>query len=113
MPRLGMLKGVNGDELKIDFSLLTSASVLFDALYVAGGEASVTTLKREAKALHFINEAYLHCKAIAATGARDVMVNAGVVLSREAQPAKGAAEFIKAIAEHRHWSREMKEHVPA
>ena len=134
-PRLGMLKGVNGDELKIDFSLLTSASVLFDALYVAGGEASVTTLKREAKALHFINEAYLHCKAIAATGAgvdlvnashvgarlgdanagkpKDVMVNEGVVLSREAPPAKVAAEFIKAIAEHRHWSREMKEQVPA
>src|SRR3569623_1686307 len=134
-PRLGMLKGVNGDELKIDFSLLTSASVLFDALYVAGGEASVTTLKREAKALHFINEAYLHCKAIAATGAgvdlvnashvgarlgdanagkpKDVMVNEGVVLSREAPPAKVAAEFIKAIAEHRRWSREMKEQVPA
>jgi len=134
-PRLGMLKSADGDELKIDFSLLTSASVLFDALYVAGGDASVATLKHEAKALHFINEAYLHCKAIAATGAgvdlvnashvgarlgdangvkpKDVLVNEGVVLSREASPAKVATEFVKAIAQHRHWSREMKEQVPA
>ena len=36
-PRLGTLKGDDGDELLIDFSLLTASSVLFDAVYVPGG----------------------------------------------------------------------------
>ena len=63
-PRLGTLKGANGEEVKIDFSFLTAASVLFDAVYVPGGEKSVAALKREADAIHFVNEAYKHCKAI-------------------------------------------------
>lgn len=68
-PRLGNLTGASGKEVKIDFSFLTTASVLFDAVYVPGGERNVAALKDEADALHFINEAYKHCKAIAATGA--------------------------------------------
>ena len=36
-PRLGVLTGAGGEEIKIDFSLLTAASVLFDAVYVPGG----------------------------------------------------------------------------
>jgi catalase len=134
-PRLGFLTGSNGEKVKIDFSLLTAASVLFDAVFVPGGEASVEALKQEADALHFVNEAYRHCKAIAATGAgvallqasalgaknaaktaakeNQIISDAGVVTSRSAQPGKVAAEFIRAIAQHRHWSREIPDAVPA
>lgn len=132
-PRLGQLKGNNGEEVKIDFSFLTSASVLFDAVYIPGGERSIEALKGVPKALHFINEAFKHCKAIAATGTAvdllqvtyladklkeanrkgAVVVDEGVVISRDAPPAKVIAEFIKAIAQHRHWSREQHDHVPA
>jgi catalase len=134
-PRLGSLKSANGAEVNIDFSLLTAGSVLFDAVYVPGGERSVETLKGEAKALHFINEAYKHCKTIAATSAGIELVRAsylgaeailepsaggnqtgtdeGVIIGRDAEVGNVAAEFIHAIAQHRHWSREMKDQVPA
>ena len=68
-PRLGVLTGANGEECKADFSFLTGSSVLFDAVYVPGGDASVGTLKGEPEVLAFVDEAYRHCKAIAATGA--------------------------------------------
>jgi catalase len=133
-PRLGFLKGANGEEVKIDFSFLTAASVLFDAVYIPGGEKSAAALKGEADALHFINEAYKHCKAIAATGAGVEVLSAsylgavkgeatsvgnrlvadeGVITGQDAQAGKAALEFIKAIAQHRHWSREVKDQVPA
>jgi catalase len=134
-PRLGSLRSTNGTEIEIDFSLLTAGSVLFDAVYVPGGEESIAMLKGEAKALHFIAEAYQHCKTIAATGAGleflrasglgvdnlpggdggsiQVIADEGVIISRHPQADHIAAEFIKAIAHHRHWSREMKAQVPA
>ena len=40
-PRLGMLTGSDGEQVKADFSFLTASSVLFDAVYVPGGEASI------------------------------------------------------------------------
>jgi catalase len=68
-PRLGVLTGVGGEQIKADFSFLAGSSVLFDAVYVPGGETSVETLEREPEAVNFLNEAYKHCKTIAATGA--------------------------------------------
>jgi catalase len=131
-PRLGFLKGAGGEEVKIDFSFLTSSSVLFDAVYIPGGEKSVEALKREADAIHFVNEAYKHCKAIAATGAGVDLLDAsyvktgktnsdkgaapkdeGVIIGSDAQASRVATGFIKAIAQHRNWSRETEEQVPA
>jgi catalase len=134
-PRLGSLRSANGGQVHIDFSLLTAGSVLFDAVYVPGGDESVELLKGEGKALHFIHEAYKHCKAIAATGTGmellrasylgreaiadvstggdPVVTDEGVVIGGEARVDDVAAEFIKGIAQHRHWSRETKDQVPA
>ncbi len=47
-------------------SFLTTASVFYDAVYVPGGINSVATLEAEPDAIHFLNEAFKHCKAIAA-----------------------------------------------
>ncbi|MCL5800997.1 MAG: catalase HPII [Gammaproteobacteria bacterium] len=129
--RLGNLKSVKGKEIKIDFSFLTTSSVMFDAVYIPGGENSVTTLKSQANVLQFVSEAYKHCKTIAATGegvellqhasqgvAKIVAANPsqdhtvaedGVIFSRNAQVGKITAQFIKAVAQHRHWSRETKD----
>lgn len=122
-PRLGFLTSTTGTELKIDFSLLTTASVLFDAVFVPGGNRSVEALKAETAAIHFVNEAYKHCKTIAATGAGagllrasyldESLMDEGVIISPGDHPGKVAAKFIKAIAQHRHWSREIKDSVPA
>jgi catalase len=125
-PRLGVVTGANGEQFKVDFSFLTGSSVLFDAVYIPGGDASIEALKQEAEAAEFVNEAYKHCKAIAASGAgvgflatslagkfnepeesgNQASVNEGVVSSRDAAISNVAKSFIEAIAQHRHWERE-------
>jgi catalase len=125
-PRLGTLTGANGEEVKADFSFLTGSSVLFDAVYVPGGERSVASLKKEPEAANFLDEAYKHCKAIAASAegvglletagvvkqSSGEVANAdrtqpGLVTSRDASSAKLGNAFIEAIAQHRHWEREI------
>ena len=112
----------DGSEMKVDYALRTVASVLFDAVYVPGGAQSVDTLLTEADAYEFVNEAFRHCKAIAATGAGVKFVNTtfagkakddkAVILSEKG--AKDAADkFVNAIAEHRNWERETARKVPA
>ncbi|WP_210515359.1 catalase [Hymenobacter terricola] len=117
---LGTLHGLGGEELLINGTFQSTASVLYDAVYVAGGEASVAKLKQDADAVRFVNEAFRHCKPIAASGAgidllkaaaypgADDMLSAdGVVTSSEAQVGGLAPKFIAAIARHRFWSREL------
>jgi catalase len=114
-PRLGSLKTGKGAEVKIDFSLLTAGSVLFDAVYVPGGKSSVEALKAEARAIHFVDEAFKHCKTIGATAegaellraSRAGVADEGVIINKEAQA------FIKAMMDHRHWTRQRKDDVPA
>ena len=132
-PRLGFLKSSKGAEAKVDFSLLTASSVLFDAVYIPGGEKSVKALQKHAEALEFLQEAYKHCKTIAAHGAGVELIRAcnltngaatgepqtkeqsgeeGVIIGGDDQAGKIASQFIKAMAQHRHWSREKKLHPP-
>lgn len=119
-PHLGIIASAKGKQINVDQSLLTAASVLFDAVYVPGGQKSVAALQKEPNAIHFINEAYKHCKVIAADGEgtkllfitnaciknnntdksdKNYMAN-GVLLNHNPK------EFIKAIAQHRFWERE-------
>jgi catalase len=88
---------------------LTSKSVQFDALFVAGGTASLTS---NGQAVHFVEEAFSHYKAIGAAGDGAAVLRAalgslsrepGVVVAPTAQAA--AASFVGAVAAHRHWSR--------
>jgi catalase len=122
-PRGGTLKSARGGGVPVDFSLLTVGSVLFDAVFVPGGEESVKTLSADARARLFVTEAYKHCKALAATGAgvallpgadagaarhRTGALEEGVVAGGDGDVAKVAAEFIAAVKRHRAWSREAK-----
>jgi catalase len=126
-PHGGMLKTSAGKELPIDFSLLTASSVLFDAVLVPGGDASIAALENEPKAPYFIAEAYSHYKAIGATGkgadlvrlamqmvpkhppyqaaSGQVHSDKGVVLGEDQQADLVAKAFIQAVAQHRHWQR--------
>jgi catalase len=113
--RLGSLKTAKGGTAKIDFSLLTAGSVLFDAVYVPGGKSSVEALKADARAIHFVDEAFKHCKTIGATAegaellraSRAGVADEGVIVNKDAHA------FIKAMALHRHWGRQRKDDVPA
>lgn len=125
-PHGGTLIGVNGAVIPVDHSLLTTSSVMFDALYIPGGARSIVHLLGDADALHFVNETYKHCKTIAATGegcelidasyvgaGPDAPLAAGVLLGRDVTAHQIATEFIAAISRHRHWGREMQARVPA
>jgi len=130
-PRLGTLQGEDGDELLIDFSLLTTSSVLFDAVYLPGGTRSVKALGADRDAIEFVTEAFRHCKAIVATsegvellrvcpgvldaksrgngaGNGDAAAAEGVIVSREAADAMLIRRFLNAIAAHRFWNRARK-----
>ncbi|HVP27901.1 MAG TPA: catalase [Myxococcota bacterium] len=127
-PRLGPVRDSNGDEHWVEQSLLTGASVLFDAVYVPGG-GGVATLVAERDAVDWIAETYRHCKPIAATGegvallrrcpelvdaveaARDDGAppprdgDAAIVVSASPPSEAILARFVSAIAHHRNWTR--------
>ena len=100
-----------------------TASVLWDAVYIPGGAKSIDTLSAQADAVEFINEAFRHCKAIAATGegvnfvrnetyARRAASDKAVILSEDLKT-ETTQNFINAIAQHRNWDRETARKVPA
>ena len=116
-PHIGEVAGDNGvTEAKKTFANCTS--VLFDAVYVPGGEGSVQILNEIPAARRFIDEAYKHGKPIAASSAGVELVNGtqtgelvaggdaaeqGVLL--DDQPNNLAPKFIEAIAQHRFHNR--------
>lgn len=120
-PRNGVIENSEGKAVVADFSLLTTASVLFDAVYVPGGAKSIETLAADADACHFVNEAYKHCKAICATGDTAAFLDQTFVgtsvddeaVITEKKPGDAATAFITAIANHRNWDRETARKVPA
>lgn len=120
-PHLGKIKTSGGDSVKVNASLQTAASVLFDAVYVPGGQASIDALKQEPDALRFIHEAFMHCKAIAATGegvellktaatagAEALLSSDGIITDSNADGSAITQKFIDTIGQHRFWSREKK-----
>jgi len=118
-PRLGSISTSAKTMLPVDHSFLTAASVLFDAVYIPGGKDSIDALLSEANAIHFVNEAYKHCKAIAADQDALSVLKAsyipgaeeGVIIGKD--PAMMGRSFLEAIAGHRVWTREKIRKVPA
>ena len=125
-PKLGDIIGISGKKIKADQSFLIAASVLFDGVYIAGGNECVQALIGEPDALHFVEEAYKHCKPIAAenieflayTYIGNIMKNEGynekadgVVLKDNKENFANA--FINALKQHRFWKRENENKIPA
>ena len=124
-PKLGAITAESNAVFKVNQSLLTAASVLYDAVYVPGGVNSVATLAGEPDAVHFLNEAFKHCKAIAAHADAKQVLEAtyfgkklsskiqeeGLLVNKDVKAL--AKEFIAAVAKHRFWEREKPRKVPA
>lgn len=129
----GKIKSDSGDTLETDKSHVTTGSIMYDAVFIPGGK-HVDTLKKQGDVLHFINEAYKHCKALGFTGEAIRLLqesnvgsgainfadgdgddDMGVIIAKEG---KGSDDFLEkfknAILQHRHWSRAAnKDMVPA
>lgn len=129
-PKLGKILGKDNTEIMVDESFLTAASVLYDAVYVPGGVNAVATLEAEADAVHFLNEAFKHCKAIAADESalqvlgstyffkklpaeysRETVLREGIVVSANLKTLNST--FIEMIGMHRFWERENPRKIPA
>jgi len=125
-PKLGVVKSTgNAASIKADQSLLTAASVLFDAVFVPDG--TFDSLNANPNAVRFVNEAFRHCKAIAGDGQGAGMVRAAIEKLTHQKPEAELApdaglvlneagnvrdnsfhkRFVKAIANHRFWEREQ------
>ena len=112
---LSPLKSEDGQELKVDHTFLTSDSVLFDAIYVAGGKKCKELLLRNKESIKFLKEGFSHFKAIgAAYEAAEILEAAeigngpGVIVAEDAQELTIFSDaFIGAAAEHRHWDRDI------
>ncbi|MGP4081171.1 catalase [Pseudalkalibacillus sp. R45] len=108
--KLGAVKGTDGSRLEVDHTFLTADSVLFDAVYAVGGKNESKKFYNDAA--YFINEAFMHFKPIGATheGTKwlkkmEYDKSPGVVIGKDIN--EFTNEFLGAIAEHRHWDREL------
>ncbi|MUH37118.1 catalase [Zobellia amurskyensis] len=117
-PHGGTVTCDEGMEHKVDASIMTTESVLFDAVYIPGGKSSIEAISAQAKFTKFVNESYKHCKAIAVNGEAEAFLkNTAIsdITGDDALFVNGKPEaFIKAIAKHRNWKRREKaEKIPA
>jgi len=122
---LGPVVGDDGSTLLPRFTLLTTSSVLFDALVVPGGEASVARLASISVAERFLRDAWRHCKPMAFLGEAASLWAAlalrqpsidrpgidvedpqlGVLVAERSSDAH-AATFLSMVARHRYWRRQ-------
>ncbi|UZO82340.1 catalase [Aquimarina sp. ERC-38] len=96
-------------EHEVNAAIMTTESVLFDAVFIPGGKKSVETLLSKAKFSKFVKEAYKHCKAIAVANEgeqlladlkeQDVSKDKAIFINKDSEA------FCKAIAQHRNWDR--------
>lgn len=116
-PRHGMVEGDDGKDLPVKNSYLTAASVLYDAVYLPGGTSALVL---NGDAVHFLNEAFRHCKPIAYDeSAADVMAatyfggspHPGCFTGSDTQAL--AKNFIEGMKQHRFWEREIPGPIPA
>ena len=131
-PHLGSVSTANGRQLVVDHTFASMPSVMFDAVLIAGGSQSAAALCALGDVVHFVLEAYKHCKTICALndGAQllstlgfkldknpDVLAvpTAGVMMADARKVADGQVSqvFIAAMALHRHWDRLNIDAVPA
>lgn len=128
---LGMITSAEGQQLEANKSYANSGSIMYDALYIAGGKQSVDTLMLHKDAKDFVNDAFVHAKAIGATNeAVDLLMSSdvqrislagvetqgqlfydlGIVTIRNiADLTAFNQEFINALAQHRHWMRQNQD----
>ncbi|MDG3010766.1 catalase [Rhodococcus sp. D2-41] len=129
-PHEGELEATDGAALDVDRAIDTMASVLYDAVLVAGGAGSTETLQSDGYATHFVAEAYRHLKPIAALGeGTELLAHAGLPAvdtatvtkvtgvvtapdSASVDPAPIAEELLELLSHHRVWDRDASS-VPA
>ena len=130
---LSPVKSASGKTVVPDKNYVSVSSVLYDAVYIPGGEESVEAMIEQDYVVNFITEAYKHCKPMGATGegvnllaelglvdseaagtkSNQVVEEMGVVTLMDKPNDAFNKAFVEAIKAHRHWARETAENIPA
>lgn len=116
--RLGLIHGQGGAQVEALHTFLTSDSLLFDAVYVAGGKEGVNLIASEPNAKDFLREAYKHFKPIGAVNEGAAFLQEALAIEDLRLPGVVTAvgmdnlslfnsEFTEAVASHRFWDRKM------
>jgi len=125
-PALGTIDGLDG-AVQPKQTFLTASPVLYDAVYVPGGDKSVAALLKIDAAKVFVEETFRHFKPLGATGAGIELLHGcafgdaipdigdeeqavsvtGIVLAGSNGLNEFARLFVAAMAQHRHFDREM------
>lgn len=127
-PHLGTIRTSTGSSVAVDGTMLTMPSILFDAVLIPGGAASIKILQESGDAVHYALETYVHYKPLAATGeGADFLAHVGLISKNRNLPlpegvltAPGTGmtddfrqQFINAIGQHRFFTRERVNAIPA
>ena len=131
-PTLGTVNTASGKQIPIDHTFTNMPSIMFDAVLIPGGAPSVTTLCGIGDAVHFVLEAYKHCKTICAVNEGVQLLatlgfshgknpdaifvpTPGVIIAdiRKVLDGQATLDFIGALAMHRHWDRVNVDAIPA
>jgi catalase len=132
-PHLGQVSTASGRTLAVGQTFHNTSSLMFDAVLLPGGAVSAAALRQSGLAVHFVLEAYKHCKPICAInegtsllgtlgfsmsaqkGIALMVPTPGLLLADSQKAAEGeiSQEFVAAIAKHRHWDRVNLDAVPA
>jgi catalase len=67
-PRKSGVKSASGKVVKPDYHFEGNRSTMYDAIAIPGGAEHVKVLAANGRAIHWIREAFGHCKAIGAFG---------------------------------------------
>ncbi len=132
---LGDVKTADGGKLAVDRPASGVASVLYDAVFVPGGDGVAQKLVGNGRAVHFVSEAFVHGKPIAALGEGIQLLDrasiphtmrngvtpeaaerpdAGVLTAGDPSGAQALAQaFVRVIAQHRFPMRANATAVPA
>ena len=129
---LGTVSTASGRQIPIDHTFTTMPSVMFDAVLIPGGASSAEILCGLGDAIHFVLEAYKHCKTICAINEGVQLLNTlgfkadknpeivtvptpGVIIADARKVVEGQVshDFMAALALHRHWDRVNVDAIPA
>jgi catalase len=119
--KLTEIKSENGGKITPDKTFFNCASVLVDAVITVGGKKCVENLSNTPEAIHFLDEAYKHCKAIGFDKGSKALIDE-THLSKKLLLGNGdkgvttdgnSNEFLKNVGQHRFWERESIRKIPS
>lgn len=113
-PRTGKIKADDGTVAEVNDTFFNAASVLFDGLYIFGGEDCVKEIAKNPNTAEFADDTIKHCKPIGGDKAAEILLSETRLYKKIKDGDAGcitdgnAEAFTEAMKHHRIWERESK-----